>query len=54
MAQFNDFMARIGLTALSDYNGWPYSVVRQQASMIGKHGKVKQTVVSLDSYSFGQ
>lgn len=40
----------------TDYliNGWPYSVVRQQASMIGNRGKVKQTVISLDSYSFGQ
>lgn len=35
-------------------NGWPYSVVRQKATMIGNRGKVKQTVVSLDSYSFAQ
>ncbi len=35
-------------------NGWPYSVVRQNATMIGNHGKVKQTVISLDSYSFAQ
>ena len=35
-------------------NGWPYSVVRQKATMIGNHGKVKQTVITLDSYSFAQ
>lgn len=35
-------------------NGWPYSVVRQKATMIGDRGKVKQTVISLDSYSFAQ
>lgn len=35
-------------------NGWPYLVVRQKATMIGKRGKVKQTVISLDSYSFAQ
>ena len=35
-------------------NGWPYSVVRQNATMIGTRGKVKQTVISLDSYSFAQ
>lgn len=35
-------------------NGWPYSVVRQKATMIGKRGKVKQTVISLDSYYFAQ
>lgn len=35
-------------------NGWPYSVVRQKATMIGNRGKVKQTVISLDSYSFAQ
>lgn len=40
----------------TDYlvNGWPYSVVRQKATMIGNRGKVKQTVISLDSYSFAQ
>lgn len=35
-------------------NGWPYSVVRQKATMIGQRGKVKQTVISLDSYYFAQ
>lgn len=35
-------------------NGWPYSVVRQKATMIGNRGKVKQTVISLDSYYFAQ
>ena len=35
-------------------NGWPYSVVRQKATMIGNRGRVKQTVISLDSYSFAQ
>lgn len=35
-------------------NGWPYSVVRQKATMIGNHGKVKQTVITLDTYSFAQ
>ena len=35
-------------------NGWPYSVVRQKATMIGDRGKVKQTVISIDSYSFAQ
>ncbi len=35
-------------------NGWPYSVVRQKATMIGDRGKVKQTVISLDSYFFAQ
>lgn len=35
-------------------NGWPYSVVRQKATMIGNRGKVKQTVIYLDSYSFAQ
>ena len=35
-------------------NGWPYSVVRQKATMIGNSGKVKQTVISLDSCSFAQ
>ena len=35
-------------------NGWPYSVVRQKATMIGNRGKVRQTVISLDSYSFAQ
>lgn len=35
-------------------NGWPYSVVRQKATMIGNRGKVKQTVISIDSYSFAQ
>lgn len=35
-------------------NGWPYSVVRQKATMIGTRGRVKQTVISLDSYSFAQ
>lgn len=35
-------------------NGWPYSVVRQKATMIGNRGKVKQTVISLDSCSFAQ
>ena len=40
----------------TDYlvNGWPYSVVRQKATMIGNHGKVKQTVITLDSYSFAR
>lgn len=40
----------------TDYlvNGWPYSVVRQKATMIGNRGKVKQTVISIDSYSFAQ
>lgn len=35
-------------------SGWPYSVVRQKATMIGNRGKVKQTVISLDAYSFAQ
>lgn len=35
-------------------NGWPYAVVRQKATMIGNHGKIKQTTILLDSYSFGQ
>lgn len=35
-------------------NGWPYSIVREKASMIGNRGKVKQTVISLDSYYFAQ
>lgn len=35
-------------------NGWPYSVVRQKATMIGNRGRVKQTVISIDSYSFAQ
>lgn len=35
-------------------NGWPYFVVRQKATMIGNRGKVKQTVISIDSYSFAQ
>lgn len=35
-------------------NGWPYSVVRQKATMIGNRGKVKQTVITLDSYLFAQ
>ena len=35
-------------------NGWPQSVVRQKATMIGTRGKAKQTVISLDSYSFAQ
>lgn len=35
-------------------NGWPYSVVRQKATMIGNRGKIKQTVISLDSCSFAQ
>lgn len=35
-------------------NGWPYSAVRQKATMIGNRGKVKQTVISLDSYYFAQ
>lgn len=35
-------------------NGWPYSVVRQKATMIGNRGKVKQTVISIDSCSFAQ
>lgn len=40
----------------TDYlvNGWPYSVVRQKATMIGNRGKVIQTVISIDSYSFAQ
>lgn len=40
----------------TDYlvNGWPYSVVRQKATMIGNHGKVKQTVITLDSYYFAR
>lgn len=40
----------------TDYlvNGWPYSLVKQKATMIGNRGKVKQTVIYLDSYSFGQ
>lgn len=33
-------------------NGWPYSVVSQKATMIGNRGKVKQTFISIDSYSF--
>ena len=35
-------------------NGWPYSVIRQKATMIGNRGKVKQTVISIDSCSFAQ
>lgn len=35
-------------------SGWPYSIVRQKATMIGNRGKVKQTVITLDSYSFAQ
>ena len=35
-------------------NGWPYSAVRQKATMIGSRRKVKQTVISLDSYYFAQ
>lgn len=35
-------------------NGWPYSIVRQKATMIGNRGKVKQTVISIDSYYFAQ
>lgn len=35
-------------------NGWPYSIVRQKSTMIGNRGKVKQTVISIDSYYFAQ
>lgn len=35
-------------------NGWPYSIVRQKSTMIGTRGKVKQTVISIDSYYFAQ
>lgn len=34
-------------------NGWPYSVVRQKSTIIGSQQKVKQAVITLDSYSFG-
>lgn len=35
-------------------NGWPYSVVRQKSSLIGGKGKIKQTAIYLDFYSFAQ
>ena len=34
--------------------GWPYYVVRQKSTMIGTRGKLKQTVISLDSYTLAQ
>lgn len=34
--------------------GWPYYVVRQKSTMIGNRGKLKQTVISLDSYTLAQ
>ena len=33
-------------------NGWPYEVVKQEATMIGGRGKVEQKRIYLDSYSF--
>lgn len=33
-------------------NGWPYEVVKQETTMIGENGKVKQKYIYLDSYSF--
>ena len=40
----------------TDYlvNGWPYSVVRQKSTMIGDHGKAKQTVITLDTCYFAR
>lgn len=35
-------------------NGLPYEVVRQNASMIGHSGKVKQLVITLETFSPGQ
>lgn len=32
--------------------GWPYSVVRQKITMVGTRGKLQQTVISLDSFTF--
>lgn len=38
----------------TDYlvNGWPYYLVKQKFSMAGNRGKIKQTVIYLDSYYF--
>lgn len=36
------------------FTGWPYRVVHQNATMIGGAGKVKQTVITMDSYSVGE
>lgn len=47
-ANYDDYLST-GILA----NGWTYSVVHQESTMIGNRGKVKQTVISLDSYSFG-
>lgn len=33
-------------------NGWPYEVVKQETTMIGENGKVKQKYIYLDTYSF--
>lgn len=33
-------------------NGWPYKVVEQKANMIGKRGKLEQTYIVVDAYSF--
>lgn len=35
-------------------NGWPYSVVRQKITQIEDRKNLKQTVISLESYSFAQ
>lgn len=34
-------------------NGWPTEVVKQETTMIGANGKVKQKCIYLDTYSFG-
>ena len=33
-------------------NGWPYEVVKQETTMIGENGKIKQKYIYLDTYSF--
>lgn len=33
-------------------NGWPYKVVEQKESMIGNRGKLEQTYIAVDDYSF--
>lgn len=35
-------------------NGWPCFAIRQNATMIGGSGKVKQTIISFESCSFAQ
>ena len=33
------------------YDGWPYRVIKQTATMIGDRGKASQTYIYLDAYS---